>query len=142
MEKMKNQTIIKTLLTGALAVSALHAVTGIHPSYTIEKIRPSAMTWPIGDMDFFSNGDLCVASWKDPYDIYIVKNATGPAGSAVMTLYAQGLSETLGMVIVHDTVFVMQKDELTALIDNDKDGKVDEYRTIANRFSKSTMEKE
>src|SRR3954468_5590551 len=136
MEKMNKQIIIKTFLTGALAVSALHAVTGIHPSYTIEKVRPSAMTWPIGDMDFFSNGDMAVASWKDPYDIYIVKGATGPAGAATITTFARGLSETLGVVVVHDTVFVMQKDELTALIDNDKDGVADEYRTIANRFSK------
>ncbi len=140
---MKTQTIAKLSLLAALAATGLHAnVNGIHPAYMTEKVRPAGMTWPIGDMDFMANGDLVVASWKDPYDVYVVKNATGAAGSATMTLFAQGLSETLGMVVVHDTVFVMQKDELTALIDNDHDGVADEYRTIANRFSKSTMEKE
>ena len=138
-----NKTFARAVLGAGFAAAGLHAaVTGINPVYSIEKIRPAAMTWPIGDMDFLSNGDMVVASWKDPYDVYLVKGATGPAGSATMTTFARGLSETLGMVIVHDTVFVMQKDELTALIDNDKDGVADEYRTIANRFSKSTMEKE
>ena len=142
-KKFTPKSSVLPVLAVALAASLpWAAATGIHPAYSIEKVRPASMNWPIGDMDFFSNGDMAVASWKDPYDVYIVKNATGPAGSATMTLFAQGLSETLGMVIVHDTVFVMQKDELTALIDNDKDGVADEYRTIANRFSKSTMEKE
>ncbi len=134
--------LVAAALLAGTAGQLQAAVTGIHPGYAIEKIRPAGMTWPIGDMDFFSNGDMAVASWKDPYDVYIVKNATGAAGGATLSLFAQGLSETLGLVVVHDTVFVMQKDELTALIDNDKDGVADEYRTIADRFSKSTMEKE
>ena len=135
-------TLLATVLLAFGAADLRAAVTGVNPAYAAEKIRPAAMTWPIGDMDFFSNGDMAAASWKDPYDVYIIKNATGPAGQATVTTFARGLSETLGMVIVHDTVFVMQKDEVTALIDNDKDGVADEYRTIANRFSKSTMEKE
>jgi cytochrome c len=140
---MKNAKLVMPLLTAAFAASMLQAApAGIHPSYTAEKIRPAAMSWPIGDMDFFKNGDLAVASWKDPYDVYILKNATGPASGITMSMFATGLTEVLGLVVVNDTIFVMQKDELTALIDNDNDGKADEYRTIANRYSKSTMEKE
>jgi cytochrome c len=139
---MKNTNLTMSLLTVALAASLSQAaVSGMHPAYTAESVRPSNMTWPVGDFDFFSNGDMAVASWTDPYGVFIVHNATGP-GKGTMTEFVSGLTETLGLVVVHDTVFVMQKDELSALIDEDHDGKVDEVRTIANRFSKSTMEKE
>lgn len=136
---MKNASIALSLVFAASLSQA--AVNGIHPDYVAESIRPGNMTWPLGDIAFFSNGDMAAASWTDPYGVFIIKNATG-SGKGTMTEFASGLTETLGMVIVHDTIFVMQKDELTELIDHDGDGKADEYRTVANRFSKSTMEKE
>jgi hypothetical protein len=47
-------------------------VNKIHPNYTLEKIRPTAMNWPIGAMDFLSDGRMVVTSWKDPYGVFIL----------------------------------------------------------------------
>src|SRR6185436_18342687 len=139
---MKTNAIKTSFLAAALAATAFAKPSGIHPAYSITSIRPASLGWAIGDISFFSNGDLALTSWRDPYGVFIIKNATTTPGPGVMTEFASGLTETLGMEIVNDTIFIMQKDELTALIDHDNDGKADEYRTIANRFSKSTMEKE
>ncbi len=42
------------------------------------------------------------------------------------------MAEPLGLKIVNDNIYILQKQELTQLIDNDKDGVIDEYRCIAN----------
>ncbi|HAO99623.1 MAG TPA: hypothetical protein DCQ83_06220, partial [Fibrobacteres bacterium] len=63
-------------------------VAGAHPSYTVTDIRPSsgttaaagtpwpatggALAFPIGGMDFMSDGRLVVTSWRDPYEVFIV----------------------------------------------------------------------
>lgn len=117
-------------------------VSGIHPNYALENIRPSGMNFSVGAMDFLSDGSLVVTSWKDPYGVFIIKNATGPKGGMTVAEYASGLTETLGLKVVGDQIYVLQKDELTQLIDTDKDGKADEYRAIAYDWTKSTMEKE
>ncbi len=117
-------------------------VTAIHPGYTLENIRPAAMDFPIGGMDFLSDGTLAVTSWRDPYGVYLLKRATGPKAGITVAPFANGLTESLGLKVVHDTVFVLQKDELTALIDGDGDGVADQYRAVAYDWTKSTMEKE
>ncbi|MEH6592899.1 MAG: family 16 glycoside hydrolase, partial [Halioglobus sp.] len=43
---------------------------------------------------------------------------------------AEGLHEPLGLTIVNDRIFVLQKQELTELIDHNGDEVIDEYRTI------------
>ena len=117
-------------------------ITGIHPSYSLENIRPAALNFSIGAMDFLSDGSLVVTSWKDPYGVFIIKNATGAKSGITVTEFASGLTETLGLKVVNDQIFVLQKDELTQLIDSDKDGKADEFKAIAYDWTKSTMEKE
>src|SRR4051794_22980892 len=59
----------------------------INPAYSYENIRPAGYTFPIGGMDFMSNGDLVVATWTDPYRIMVIKGATGPkSGMSVSEL--------------------------------------------------------
>lgn len=45
-----------------------------------------------------------------------------------------GLAEPLGIKVVDEDIYVMQKNELTQLVDNDGDGITDEYRSICNAF--------
>lgn len=119
-------------------------VTGINPAYAIEHIRPAAMNWPEGGMDWMSDGRLVVASWKDPYEVYILSNAiTGSSPkTATVTKFATGLSEVLGLKVVNDSIYVLEKDQLTLLLDQDGDGKADEYRAIGYDWTKSVNEKE
>ncbi|MEM1121193.1 MAG: DUF1080 domain-containing protein, partial [Bacteroidota bacterium] len=44
------------------------------------------------------------------------------------------LAEPLGLKIVDDEIYIMQKQELTKLVDNDQDGQIDEYQTICNAW--------
>ncbi len=118
--------------------------TAINPAYSIEHIRPAGMGWPIGGMDWLSDGRMVVTSWKDPYGVFIISNAvTGSSPkSATVTQFATGLSEALGVKVVNDSIYVLEKDQLTLLLDNDGDGKADEYRAIAYDWTKSVNEKE
>jgi cytochrome c len=114
----------------------------LHPGYTLENIRPAGMDFPVGAMDFLSDGSLVVTSWKDPYGVFILRNATGPKEGITLSEFATGLTESLGLKVVDDRIYVLQKDELTLLEDTDKDGKADLYKTIASDWTKSVMEKE
>ncbi len=44
---------------------------------------------------------------------------------------------SLGIKVVDGEIYVLQKQELTKLIDNDKDGLIDEYQTIADDWTVS-----
>jgi len=113
-----------------------------HAGFKLENIRPPFWNWAIGSMAFFPNGDLLVASWKDPYEVHIVKNVqSGDPSKMTMTVFASGLREMLGVKVVDDTVFVLQKDELTQLLDHDGDGKADEFRPVTMDWSRTTNEK-
>lgn len=119
-------------------------VTAINPAYAVEHIRPAAMSWPIGGMDWLSDGRLVVTSWTDPYGVFILSDAiTGDTPkSASVKQFATGLSEALGVKVVNDSIYVLEKDQLTLLLDHDGDGKADEYRAIAYDWTKSVNEKE
>src|SRR4051812_40807516 len=135
-------------------------VAGAHPSFTITDIRPStgttsaagvpwpntggALAFPIGAMDFMSDGRLVVTSWRDPYEVFIVSKEIIGANpkSATVTKFATGLSEALGLKVVNDSIYVLEKDQVTLLLDNDKDGMADEYRAISYDWTKSVNSKE
>jgi len=119
-------------------------ITAVNPAYSVEHIRPPAMNWPVGGMDWMSDGRLVVASWKDPYEVYILGNAITGANpkSATLTKLATGLSEVLGLKVVNDSIYVLEKDQLTLLLDHDGDGQADEYRAIGYDWTKSINEKE
>ena len=55
--------------------------------------------------------------------------------SAEWTLFARGLHEPLGLVAESaSSVLVMQRPELTRIVDSDGDGVADEYRTVCDDF--------
>src|SRR5262245_39993217 len=128
----------RAILTGLLlALAAAHAqrpgdrqpVSGAHPSYTVTNIRPAtgstasngtpwastggSLGFPIGAMDFMSDGRLVVTSWRDPYEVFILSNAiVGPnPSSATLTKFATGLVEALGVKVVNDSIYVLEKDQ-------------------------------
>ncbi len=135
-------------------------IAGTHPSYTVTDIRPStgttvangtpwpntggALAFPVGAMGFMSDGRLVVTSWRDPYEVFIIsKDILGATPkSATVTKFATGLVEALGLEIVNDSIYVLEKDQVTLLLDNDKDGMADEYRAISYDWTKSVNSKE
>ncbi len=161
------RTIFPIFLTALLVSTATaqrpgdrQAVAGAHPSYTVTNIRPAtgttaangtpwpstggAFAFPVGGMDFMSDGRLVVTSWRDPYEVFIISNAIigNNPSSATVTKFATGLSESIGVKVVNDSIYVLEKDQVTLLLDNDNDGKADEYRAISYDWTKSVNSKE
>jgi glucose/arabinose dehydrogenase len=81
-------------------------------------------------MDWLPNGDLAVCTWSG--EIYIVEHAQGPVETARYRRFARGLNEALGLKIVRGQMYVMQKSELTRVVDSDGNGEADLFETISD----------
>lgn len=113
-------------------------VAGIHPAYDLSQSRPDGFSPKVGGMDFMSDGRLVVSTWDAEGAVYIIEGATtGDPSQMSYKKIATGLAEPLGLAVVEDTVYVVQKQEMTKLIDHDGDEIIDEYRTLSNDWEVS-----
>ncbi len=114
-------------------------VPGVHPSYDLAQARPNDFLPKVGGMDFLADGRLVVSTWDAEGGVYIVENAqSGDPSKMKVKKIGNGLHEPLGLKVVGDVIYVLQKQELTKLIDNDKDGLIDEYYTVCNNWGVSS----
>jgi len=112
---------------------------GVHPSYDLTTIHPDGVEFRIGGMAFMPDGRLVVSTWTPEGSVYILSGVeTGDPSQVEVKLIATGLAEPLGLEVVDGEIFVLQKQELTQLIDLDGDDIIDEYRAICNGFEVST----
>ncbi|MEM6769290.1 MAG: PA14 domain-containing protein [Bacteroidota bacterium] len=108
-------------------------LTEVHPSYTLRQARPNGFTPKVGGMDFLSDGRLVISTWDAEGAVYLLEGVqSGDPAKITTKKIATGLAEPLGLKVVEDTIFVMQKQELTKLIDHDGDEVIDEYATVSN----------
>jgi cytochrome c len=109
------------------------ALNGVHPSYTLTQARPDGFSPKVGGMDFLPDGRLVISTWDAEGSVYIVEGVeTGDPSEMTYKRIASGLAEPLGLKVVDGSIFVLQKQELTELIDHDGDEMTDEYRTVSN----------
>jgi cytochrome c len=137
----KEKDEVSTLVGEKVALSRGAVIPGdgstlqdVHPSYTLSQARPDDFTPKVGGMDFDKKGNLIVSTWDPAGSVYKVKNpdADQPWKMKAQVI-ANGLAEPLGLKVIEgNRIFVLQKQELTELIDHDGDGMTDEYRTVAN----------
>ena len=107
----------------------------VHPSYDLSQARPNTFLPKVGGLDVFPDGRLAVSTWDSEGAVYIVDNAdSGDPDKMTATKIATGLAEPLGLKIVDNEIYIMQKQELTKLVDNDKDGLIDEFQTVCNAW--------
>jgi cytochrome c len=105
----------------------------VHPSYTLTQARPNEFLPKVGGMDFLSDGRLVVSTWDAEGGVYLIEGAdSGDPSKMTYKKIAKGLAEPLGIKVVDDDIYVLQKQELTKLIDHDGDDIIDEYQTISN----------
>jgi cytochrome c len=110
----------------------------VHPSYTLSQARPEAFLPRIAGMDFLSDGRLVVSTWDAVGGVYILDHAdSGDPKRIKVKCIAKGLAEPLGLNVVDDTIFVLQKQELTKLVDTDGDEIIDEYQCFAKGWKAS-----
>ncbi len=102
----------------------------VHPSFELHDLLLPGFEPKIGGMDFRSDGKLLVSSWDGDGTVFLL-NTDGQIAEGVQRI-AEGLHEPLGLKVVEDRVFVMQKQEVTELIDHDGDEIIDEYRAFSS----------
>lgn len=111
-------------------------LTGIHPAFNLTQARPDSFEPMVGGIDFLPDGRMVVSTWDADGSIYIVENfsSNNPANISVKRI-AKGLAEPLGIQVVDSDIYVMQKQELTKLVDTNNDDFIDEYITVANNWA-------
>lgn len=99
------------------------------PYYTVETIDlPEGLTAEAGGLDFLPDGRLVVCFHRG--EVMIYDPETGG-----WDLFAHGLHDPLGIRAITDNeVLVMQRPELTRLVDEDGDGRADLYETVTDQF--------
>ena len=113
-----------------------------------ERAHYRAMTYPlpedlaleVGGLDFLADGTPIVATRRG--DLWRVENAwDDPPLDARFELYASGLHEPLGIATRQDAdgegVYVVQRAELTRMVDEDGDGKADLYESFCDDWGVS-----
>ncbi len=104
----------------------------VHPAYDLSQARPEEFLPKVAGMDFLSDGRLVVSTWDAMGGVYILSNvSSGDPKKIKVKRIAKGLAEPLGLKVVDDTIFVLQKQELTKLVDTDGDDIIDEYQCFA-----------
>lgn len=113
-------------------------VPGVHPAYDLSQARPADLLPKVGGMDFLPDGRLAVCTWDPSGAVYLIENAqTGDPSQMSYKRIAAGLAEPLGLKVVDGDIYVLQKQELTRLIDHDGDDVIDEYRLVSNNWKTS-----
>lgn len=111
----------------------------VHPSFDIFQARPDWFQPRVGGIDFLSENEMVVCTWDSLGPVYKVSNFhTGNPDDIEVQLIASGMAEPLGIKVVDGDIYVLQKQELTKLIDNDGDGLIDEYRTVSDDWKVSS----
>jgi len=103
--------------------------------YTHERIVPPFDNpWKslmfLGGLGFQPNGDPIVSTLFG--DVWTVSNIN--SGTPIWKRFATGLYQPLGIKVINGDIFVMERGQLTQLIDHNDDGEADEYRNINNRW--------
>ncbi len=111
---------------------------GLHPSYDVQALHLPGTEYKVGGLAFMPDGRLIVATWTPEGSVYILDGVeTGDSSKIRAKKIAWGLYEPLGVAVVNSDIFVLQKHELTQLVDHDGDGITDEYKAICNGFGVS-----
>jgi hypothetical protein len=83
-----------------------------------------------GGFDFFSDGRAAVSTWSG--DVWLVSGIDSKLDKITWKRFATGLFQPLGLKIVDDQVYVLGRDQITKLIDNNHDGEADSYECFNN----------
>ncbi len=108
---------------------------GVHPSYDLIELRPEGFEPKVGGVDWLSDGRMVVCTWDPEGAVYLLDGVQGPNPDVTVKKIGAGLAEPLGLTVVDDRIFVLQKQELTELIDHDGDDVVDEYRCVSSGWN-------
>lgn len=105
----------------------------VHPAYDLMTVRPESFEPRVGGLAFSEDGKLHVSTWDPEGCVWVLDGVQGNDRAKITAKkIASGLAEPLGLAFVGKRLFVLQKQELTELIDEDGDGLIDHYAAIAS----------
>jgi len=81
-------------------------------------------------LDFFSDGRAAVTTWNG--DVWIVSGLDDNLQSVKWKRFAAGMFDPLGLKILRDEVFVLERHQITRLHDLNSDGEADFYESFNN----------
>jgi len=84
----------------------------------------------LSGVDFFRNGDAAVSTIHG--DVWIVSGIDEKLEKLTWKRYATGLYQALGLKIVDDKVYVLGRDRITRLVDENQDGEADYYESFCS----------
>lgn len=124
-----------TLLLALAQAAAIAALEAKH--YAVDYLpTPEGARIEVGGMDFLSDGRLVVSTRRG--QVWTVENAlAADPKEARFKLFAEGLHEGLGLEVVNDEIYVLQRGELSKLFDDDGDGECDRIDTFAQGWGYS-----
>jgi cytochrome c len=110
----------------------------VHPAFTPAQARPGGFQPKVGGMDFLPDGRMVVSTWDSLGSVYLLSGLQGKDPEAIQVKkIASGLAEPLGVKVVDGEIYVLQKQELTRLVDRNKDDMIDAYQTVCNGWKVS-----
>lgn len=108
---------------------------GVHPSYDLTTLHKENFKPKVGGLAFLPDGRLLLTTWDTEGGVYVLDGVqTGDTTKITKKRIASGLHEPLGIEVVNGAIYVLQKHELTQLIDHDGDEIIDEYKAICNSW--------
>lgn len=108
---------------------------GVHPSYELQTLHGPDFQPRVGGLAFLPDGRLLVTTWDAVGGVYLLENMeSGDPTRVSVKKIASGLAEPLGIEVVDGEIYVLQKHELTHLVDLDGDDIIDEYRAVCNSW--------
>lgn len=111
------------------------ALEGVHPSFDLQDLHTTSFKPKVGGLAFMPDGKLLVTTWDAVGGVYLLDGVeTGDTTKITVKRIASGLAEPLGVEVVDGEIYVLQKHELTHLVDVDGDDIVDEYRSVCNSW--------
>ena len=129
---MKGWTLLMALLLGSCLMACKRSQDQVKKAYQVEDIiLPEGLGGQVGALDFLPDGRLAACFSSGEVMFY-------DPDAETWQLYAQGLHDPLGMLAISsDTILVMQRPELTRIIDQNKDGRADLYQTMTDAYGLS-----
>lgn len=111
---------------------------GVHPSYDLISLHTAGFKPRVGGLAFLPDGRLLVTSWDKEGGLYLLDSlSTADTTKIKVKRIAFGLAEPLGIEVVDGEIYVLQKQELTRLVDINGDEIIDEYQVVCNSWSVS-----
>ncbi|HVS17956.1 MAG TPA: family 16 glycoside hydrolase [Planctomycetota bacterium] len=99
-------------------------------------VPPEGALLEVGGMDWLPDGRLALSTRHG--QVWLVEDALADDPRAArFTLFAEGLQEGLGLAVVDGVIHVVQRGELSRLLDTDGDGRCDRVETVCNAWGNS-----